>query len=481
MRDEIKRFINDYSAEVESGNAAILAGAGLSAPAGFVDWRNLLRPLAEELELDIDRESDLVSVAQFHVNKNGMNRHRLHRAIIEALAADTPPTANHQLLAKLPITTWWTTNYDKLIETALKEQGRIVDVKSAVPQLADTRPRRDATIYKMHGDVDRPEEATVTRDDYERYQRDRGPFITALAGDLVSKTFLFVGFSFTDPNLDHVLSRLRVTFQTGQRRHYALFRRRVRVDGESDEEFAHASARQALMLEDLRRYNVQAVLLDDYVEVTTILEELVRRYRRRTVFISASAGAFEPWGEEAVTQFMRTLGSSLIQSGARVATGLGLGVGNALFTGAIEQIARDRVGHVEDFLVIRPFPQALSDADRRVFWERYRQEMISEAGIAIFLFGNKAVGEEIVLADGMRREFEIACHHNLVVIPVGATGSMAAELAAEALADADSMLDSLDAEGRASLAALSELATDLDALVQPITNMVAKLRVGPQR
>jgi hypothetical protein len=48
----------------------------------------------------------------------------------------------------------------------------------------------------MHGDIDRPDEAVVTKDDYEKYSRDREPFITALAGDLVKKTFLFLGFSF---------------------------------------------------------------------------------------------------------------------------------------------------------------------------------------------------------------------------------------------------------------------------------------------
>jgi hypothetical protein len=32
-------FLREFSKEVEEGNAAIFAGAGLSIPAGFVDWR----------------------------------------------------------------------------------------------------------------------------------------------------------------------------------------------------------------------------------------------------------------------------------------------------------------------------------------------------------------------------------------------------------------------------------------------------------
>jgi Sir2- and TIR-associating SLOG family/SIR2-like domain len=153
------------------------------------------------------------------------------------------------------------------------------------------------------------------RDDYERYAKERGAFINALAGDLVSKTFLFLGFSFTDPNLEHVLSRVRITFETNQRRHYAFFRKRAKLDGESDRQFANACTRQALVLEDLKRFNIRALLVDEYAEITEILNELVRRYRRQTVFIAAAAASFEPWSEEKVTEFMRRLGAALVASG----------------------------------------------------------------------------------------------------------------------------------------------------------------------
>jgi hypothetical protein len=65
-------------------------------------------------------------------------------------------------------------------------------------------------VYKMHGDIDRPDEAILTKDDYESYHVKMQPFLNALSGDLISKTFLFLGFSFTDPNLDYILSRGRI-------------------------------------------------------------------------------------------------------------------------------------------------------------------------------------------------------------------------------------------------------------------------------
>ncbi len=472
------RFIDDYFREIEKGDAGIFAGAGLSVPAGFVDWRQLLRPLAIELELDIDREADLVALAQFHVNSNGNNRSQIHKTVIDAFSSDEPPTPNHLLLAQLPITTWWTTNYDKLLENSLRQAGKIVDVKYTVPQLAITAPRRDAIIYKMHGDVEHANNAIVTRDDYENYNLTHGPFVNALAGDLVSKTFLFIGFSFTDPNLEQILSRIRQNFRNDQRRHYAIFRDRTRTSQDDDASFEHARVRQRLVLADLERYNIKSVLIEKYEEVTEILRELARRYRSRTTFVSSSAADFNPWGEVAVTEFMRALGTELIRSNVRVATGLGLGVGNALFTGAVEQVLRSRNGHIEDWIVVRPFPQAIPEVQRAQLWDRYRKDIIGAAGISLFLFGNKDAGGKIMLADGMRSEFEIARELGTVVLPIGATGSVAAELASDVLAAPGNLLRDIDSGSVAILTELARPTENLLSLVDPIIKLVCRVKSG---
>ena len=142
---DIAGFLKRYLAEIEAGNAAIFAGAGLSKPAGYVDWRDLLREIADDLDIRIDLESDLVAVAQWHFNKAN-NRSRLNKAIIDHLSMEKDPTPNHLLLARLPIATWWTTNYDKLPEKAFERVGKIVDVKSDHRQLANTKPRRDTIL-----------------------------------------------------------------------------------------------------------------------------------------------------------------------------------------------------------------------------------------------------------------------------------------------------------------------------------------------
>jgi hypothetical protein len=64
-----KSFINAFVTEINNGDAAIFAGAGLSASLGFVNWKGLLKDLADELNLNIDKEHDLLSIAQYHFNK----------------------------------------------------------------------------------------------------------------------------------------------------------------------------------------------------------------------------------------------------------------------------------------------------------------------------------------------------------------------------------------------------------------------------
>ena len=54
--------------------------------------------------------------------------------------------------------------------------------------------------------------------------------------------------------------------------------------------------------------------------------------------------------------------------------------------------------------------------------------MISEAGVCIFIFGNKKVNGEVVSASGMMEEFRIAKERGKIIIPIGSTGFAAKEI-----------------------------------------------------
>ncbi|MBU2039165.1 MAG: SIR2 family protein [Gammaproteobacteria bacterium] len=427
MDRDIQQFIKRFLKEIEEDNAAIFAGAGLSAPAGYVNWKELLRPLVDDLGLDIDREQDLVSLAQYHHNENG--RHRINQQLIDELSQNKSPTENHRLLAKLPISTYWTTNYDRLIEDALKENSKIPDAKYTNNHLATTKSRRDAVVYKMHGDIEHPDQAVLTKDDYEKYTIKFSPFVNALSGDLVSKTFLFLGFSFTDPNLDYILSRIRIYFKEHQRQHFCIFKRCHRDEYGSDAEFEHAKTKQQLVIGDLGRFNIKVLLVDQHSNITCILSQIEREFSRKTVFISGSASDFGAWTQQETETALSALSGALIDSGFKIATGVGLGIGNAVISGAISSIYRNHRGHIEDNLIMRPFPQFIEDKhERDLTWDRYRRDLIGKCGVALFFMGNKIVDGKTINADGVRKEFEIAKEMGLALIPIGGSEFMAREL-----------------------------------------------------
>lgn len=429
---DVRSFINSFANDLADGTAAIFAGAGLSVGSGFVNWSELLREIAEELGLDVDRESNLVAVAQYHLNER-RNRTRINQKLIDEFSAGHAINENHEILAQLPIATYWTTNYDQMIETALEAAGKVVDVKFTVGHLKTTQRGRNAVVYKMHGDVSDPEHAVLTKDDYEGYFRNRESFVTALTGDLISKTMLFVGFSFTDPNIDYVMSRIRVVLHSQPKQHYCILRRESRKPKEKITSFEYRRRQQEYFVKDLARIGIQALMVDDYVDVTRILRAVESRYRTRTIFISGSAHAFNPWLSDDAGRLIELVSGGLVAKGFNVITGFGLGVGPSVIAGALHEILANPKRHSPNQLRAFPFPVDEGSAPaRRTLYRRHREDMISKAGIAIFLFGNKRNPKgEVVVAEGVREEFAIARSLGLHLIGVGSTGWVAQEIAAD--------------------------------------------------
>jgi len=290
----------------------------------------------------------------------------------------------------------------------------------------------------MHGDISQPENAVITKDDYESYNTNRQLFTTTLQGDLISKTFLFIGISFNDSNLDYILSRIRVLLGENTREHFAFFKKIKESDYASNEEYQYASIKQELKLKDLKRYSIHAVLVDTYEQITEILSDIEKLNNLNSVFISGSAETYGTWEQSEALNFMHDLAKALISNGKKIVSGYGRGVGSYIINGALSEIHTSKFKNINEYLDLRPFPQIASqDIDLEDLWEPYRKSMISCSGISIFLFGNKSKDKQIINADGVYREFEIAKEKQLFIIPVGSTGFTAERIFNEIKCDID--------------------------------------------
>ncbi|MEH0092558.1 SIR2 family protein [Vibrio metschnikovii] len=477
---EKARLVKELLDAIENRNLAVFAGAGLSIPAGYVNWKQLLQPIADELDLDINREeNNLVQLAQYHCNVNQSNRGKINQLLVNEFSQMASLTENHRILARLPVETFWTTNYDRMIESALLDAGKTPDVKYNNKQLAITVPKRDAIVYKMHGDVEHPSEAILTKDDYESYHVKMQPFLNALSGDLISKTFLFLGFSFTDPNLDFILSRVRIAYSRDQRPHYCLLKNLTKDQDESDADFEYRERKQELFIQDLLRFGIKSVMVDEYSEITAVLQTLEMKTKSRSIFISGAANDYAPYEKAESEKFVYELSKDLISSGYRVVSGFGLGIGSSVISGALESLYMSGNKLDDNQLLLRPFPQnQIGKTDLKLLWRKYREDMISYAGIAIFLFGNKLVEGNVILSDGMREEYEIAQNQGLFVVPVGATGSMAEVLWTELKSAIESKEVSFPKNLENALLSLGDSSLSFDEIKKSILEIALTINKG---
>ncbi len=468
-------LIKKFTQAIREGNAGIFAGAGLSRVSGYVDWKNLLRPLAKNVKLDIEKEKDYLSVAQYCRNESG-SRASINQEILNAFNAEVGENENVEIIARLPISTYWTTNYDKLIEKELEKQNRKVDVKMDSDQLSTTLANRDAVVYKMHGDVEHPAKAVLTKDDYVLYDNKRPLFRTILKGDLISKKLLFIGFSFEDPNLDYILGQIHALLDENVAEHYCFFRRVQESDYDDDKDYGYEKARQELRTKDLARYGIQTVFVDDYSEITDILRDIESAVKRNNVLISGSADDYAGWGRDKAEELAGKISKALVKNNFKITSGFGLGIGSSVINGALTEIYRNKYKHTDEYLCLHPFPQGIKDAtERQKVFTKYRTDMISDTGVAIFLFGNKkdpTDSSKIIDATGCWEEFVIARDNKNIIIPIGSTGFMAKKIFDEVRTNMDNYkylekyIDVLETEN------------DVDKLVDAVIAIVKEQRMA---
>lgn len=424
------RFLTEFPAALDDDAGALFVGAGVSQAAGYPSWNGLLHDIGEELGVSSNDVQDLAALAQWSIESSG-NRSRIQRVIRDEIAPDHPIPESLKIIARLPTRHIWTTNYDRLVERAFAEIRRPLDVISAAADLA-SRPRPGAArLYKMHGSVDRLNDLVISTDDYELFRTRRGAFLPLLQAQLTSMSMLFVGLSFADPNVRHVLALIRESFTDSPPEHFALLRPPHREEFSSDAEYEARAAQHQLWARDLRRYGLYAVEIETFDEIPGLLKEIELRVARRRVWISGSWPPGHP-GTEKAYEVASAIGCTIADLGLSLVTGAGQVVGPASIAGFLDTLRETGTWDLERRLVARPFPQPLSDraipADQ---WRALREELARLAGTLVVVGGAKLEDGHLVEASGVAEEVQLAQAAGSFLLPIGATGGAARRLANE--------------------------------------------------
>lgn len=276
-----KVLVNKFAKALYENRGVIFVGSGISKPSCGKDWLDLLMPMAGRLGITINEKDNLPLIAQYIVNEHCGNRGPLVREITSFFSQEFTLNAYHRALSLTNVTTLWTTNYDMLLEKSFKNFD--IEVKVGEYAISRSVPRQRVELIKLHGCIKSPHgDFVITQEDYEDFFAKRQATAQRLKNDLLTKSFLFIGYSFRDPNIMNTLAEVRRLCQEATQEHFMILKR-IREQDDLEE-----ARRQKLWSFDLRRMGIYCVLIDDYYELEEVLNELALKSRGNTVYCTGS-------------------------------------------------------------------------------------------------------------------------------------------------------------------------------------------------
>ncbi len=194
---------------------SLLVGSGTSVGSGLPSWSELIDDMKEilkarveitqraELNRFLERDDYLAIADHFrkavpHVEFNQFLRDRFRNRPNLRLSPIL------RTLPRLPSSTIFTTNYDKLLEIAYRSSnGEDPAVVLEPVQLRDL-PAAETRIIKIHGDIDHPQRIILGKGDYLNYREKYEGIATYLQGRMAFSAMVMVGFGLNDPNFDRL-------------------------------------------------------------------------------------------------------------------------------------------------------------------------------------------------------------------------------------------------------------------------------------
>ena len=224
-------------------DAVLFVGAGVSCWSGLPTWPELIAELADHLAAvgrsptlvrrELER-NDLLQAASFGFDVLTPQERSsfVREACRHGVAA---PSALHARLADVGPRCFITTNYDTLLEQALRRSRpdtplRVVNNTQLVETASIIQSRSRDFVFKPHGDVDAADSVILTREQYRALHGEKRHVLEALKTLLVSRPVVFVGFGLRDPDFLLIKDTLATIYQGAAQDHHAIV-----PDAEPDE------------------------------------------------------------------------------------------------------------------------------------------------------------------------------------------------------------------------------------------------------
>lgn len=195
----------------------LFVGAGVSINSGMPSWRKAIGEIQKHLK--INGNLDYLAIPQYYYNLRGKNDYNSLMRKVFKYGERLSTNELHKLIMRFNSTSIITTNYDNLLEQAAEENGEIVQVISCDSDL----PYRSAgkELIKMHGDFEH-DNFVLKEDDYSHYSSNFKLIENYIKSIIGSKVVLFIGYSFSDPDLRQIFSWVKDILGNNVRRAYLI-------------------------------------------------------------------------------------------------------------------------------------------------------------------------------------------------------------------------------------------------------------------
>jgi len=225
---EEQAHIPSLQAELSSGRVTFFVGAGVSSSSALPTWAQLIERLAEESQANIQVADTPESLLKAAESAKQFLGDRFPEAFRKALGygkdqISPHPSFTHYLIAGLPLRDVVTTNYDTLLEQAFKAIKLTAFTLNEPKDVANAPVGSFHTnILKIHGDISHPDNTVFSESDYQNYFTNKPAVSTLLRGLLLSRTFVFIGYSLRDPNLNVIIDEVGTILKDARRPCYAV-------------------------------------------------------------------------------------------------------------------------------------------------------------------------------------------------------------------------------------------------------------------
>jgi hypothetical protein len=224
---KIEQAIKDCRKHYTEGRLIPFIGSGFSKPLGLPDWGELLKLAAEELKYEPDLfllHGNYQQLAEYlHLDKTLWDKfiHKINKNFnSERADEERKKSITHKSLASLKFKTIYTTNYDNHIEESFKDAGQDVEVLATLSQFLNSKNVNNCEVVKFHGTLENPDTLILTETRYFDRMDLEEAVDQKLRSDLLKNSFLFIGYSFNDPNIRYIWYKIDKLRKSPQEKNY---------------------------------------------------------------------------------------------------------------------------------------------------------------------------------------------------------------------------------------------------------------------